>query len=158
MWWLADQWNAILMSFLLAGWLRFIMEYWLGSFVIFPGIWTRIDNEHYSFVIFQGGGWGRTPCPPSGSTHVYCFFLAVKEDKWGELLSSTKTWGSRSFNYHWQMARNERQTSYGTSKRNCHRCFPTVFNSPLPQDDIWSSIDLDFICCTRDHNVTKQCS
>ena len=28
---------------------------WVGSFVIFHGIWTSIPKETYSFVIFQGG-------------------------------------------------------------------------------------------------------
>ena len=30
------------------------IEYWLGSFVIFQGIWTSIAKKAYSFVIIQG--------------------------------------------------------------------------------------------------------
>ena len=35
----------------------------LGSFVIFHGIQTSIDNQPYSFVIFQGGRGSRPPVP-----------------------------------------------------------------------------------------------
>ena len=31
------------------------IECWLGSFVIFQGIWTSIAKKTYNFVIFQGG-------------------------------------------------------------------------------------------------------
>ena len=31
---------------------------WLGSFVIFQGIWTSIAKKPYIFVIFRGGGGG----------------------------------------------------------------------------------------------------
>ena len=34
------------------------IEWMLGSFVIFQGIWTRIAKESYIFVIFRGGGGG----------------------------------------------------------------------------------------------------
>ena len=39
------------------------IECWLGSFVIFQGIWTSIAKKPYIFVIFHGGGV-RTPWPP----------------------------------------------------------------------------------------------
>ena len=44
------------------------IEYWLGSFEIFQGIWTSIAKRPYIFVIFQGGG-GPDPCSPSVSAH-----------------------------------------------------------------------------------------
>ena len=50
---------------LLVGWWWPNIECWLGSFMIFQGIWTSIAKKPYSFVIFQGGGGGGpTPCPP----------------------------------------------------------------------------------------------
>ena len=46
------------------------IECWLGSFVIFQGIWTTIAKEPYSFVIVQeGGGGSGLPVTPSGSKH-----------------------------------------------------------------------------------------
>ena len=33
-------------------------------------LWTSIAKEPYIFVIFQGGGGVRTPCPPSGSAYA----------------------------------------------------------------------------------------
>ena len=39
---------------------------WLGSFVIFQGIWTGIAKKPHIFVIFQGGrGGGPDPLYPS---------------------------------------------------------------------------------------------
>ena len=46
------------------------IESLLGSCVILQGIRTSIVQKPYIFVIFQGGGGVRTPCPPSGSAHV----------------------------------------------------------------------------------------
>ena len=41
---------------------------WLGSFMIYQGIWTSIiiDKKPYIFVIFQVGGGYPDPMPPSG--------------------------------------------------------------------------------------------
>ena len=39
------------------------IEFWLGSFVIFQGIWTNIAKKPYIFLWFFGGG-GRIPSPP----------------------------------------------------------------------------------------------
>ena len=50
------------------------IECWLGSFVIFQGIWTRIAKKPYIFCAFSGGGV-RTPGPlpldPHMSVHNY---------------------------------------------------------------------------------------
>ena len=40
------------------------MECWLGSFVIFQGIWTSTAEKPYIFVIFLGGGVSGPPVPP----------------------------------------------------------------------------------------------
>ena len=37
---------------------------WLGSFVIFQGIWTSSAKKPYIFVIFQGGGGSGPHAPP----------------------------------------------------------------------------------------------
>ena len=42
---------------------RAIIEYWVGSFLIFQGILTSNAKKHYIFLIFQGVGV-QTPCPP----------------------------------------------------------------------------------------------
>ena len=39
------------------------------SIAFFPGIWTSIAKESYSFVSIQGVGCVRTPRPHSGSVH-----------------------------------------------------------------------------------------
>ena len=44
------------------------IECWLGSFVIFQGIWTSIAKKPYSFVIFLCVGYG-PPVTPCGSAH-----------------------------------------------------------------------------------------
>ena len=52
-----------------AGNYRPAIEFWLGRFVIFQGIWTSISKKPHIFVIFQEWG-GPDPWPrPSGSTH-----------------------------------------------------------------------------------------
>ena len=58
---LVNQGNAIS----LAGWLWPKIECWLGSFVIFQGIWIPISivKKNYIFVIFRGGGGSRPPVP-----------------------------------------------------------------------------------------------
>ena len=43
------------------------LECWLDSFVIFQGIWTRIVDKPYIFVIFQGGP---DPRPPPLDPHM----------------------------------------------------------------------------------------
>ena len=40
------------------------IECWLGSFVIFQGIWTSIAKKPYIFVLFQGGRGGPDPLFP----------------------------------------------------------------------------------------------
>ena len=47
------------------------IECWLSSFVIFQGIRTSTTKKTFSFVIFQGGGGGPDPMPPSGSAHAF---------------------------------------------------------------------------------------
>ena len=46
------------------------IECWLGSFVIFQGIWTSIAKKPYIFVIFQGGPDPLSPPPPLGPCMV----------------------------------------------------------------------------------------
>ena len=45
------------------------IECWIGNFVIFQAIWTRIAKKPYIFVIFQGS---LAPLSPSGSAHAVC--------------------------------------------------------------------------------------
>ena len=40
---------------------------WLGSFMVFQGIWTSVVKQPYIFVIFQGGP--EPLSPHSGSPH-----------------------------------------------------------------------------------------
>ena len=40
------------------------IECWLGSFVIFQGIWTSIAKIPYFFFYFSGGGGGQDPLYP----------------------------------------------------------------------------------------------
>ena len=64
----------------LACWCWPKIECWVGSFVIFQGIWTRIAMKSYILVIFLGGGGGvRTPCPPSGSAHGLIMNAAIRD-------------------------------------------------------------------------------
>ena len=54
------------------------IDFWLiGSFAIFHGIRTIIDNEFYSFVIFQGMGMSRPPVPPLDPRMKYLFVANV---------------------------------------------------------------------------------
>ena len=45
---------------------------WLGSFVIFQGIWISIAKKPYIFVIVQGGGEG--DWTPSGPPMFFQFY------------------------------------------------------------------------------------
>ena len=45
------------------------LAWYMCSFEVFYGIWTRIAKKYIFFVIFQGGGGVGTPRPPFGSAH-----------------------------------------------------------------------------------------
>ena len=50
--------------------MRAQLECWLGSFVIFQGIWTSIAiKKTLYFCDFSGGGGAGPPVLPSGSVH-----------------------------------------------------------------------------------------
>ena len=52
------------------------IEFWLVSFVVLQGIRTNIAKKPYIFVIFQRGGGGPDPCPPSGSANAISIYLS----------------------------------------------------------------------------------
>ena len=94
------------------------IERWLGSLVIFQGIWTRIAKKPYIFVIFQGGGGVRTPVPPSGSVHGICMFLyrlakmsqelgtiQPAEDHGGSINFDKFPLGTRLYLYPWHVSK-----------------------------------------------------
>ena len=62
------------------------IECWIGSFVIFQGIWTNIANKPYIFVIFQGVGGSGSPVHHSGSAHV-----SVKKTEKSNEINETKS-------------------------------------------------------------------
>ena len=52
------------------------IECWLGSFVIFQGIWTSIAKKPFIFVIFQRGS--RPPVPPLDPHKMILPFVSLK--------------------------------------------------------------------------------
>ena len=49
---------------------------WLGSFVIFQGIWTSIAKKPHIFFISQGGGRGPDPLSPLWiRPYIFPYFL-----------------------------------------------------------------------------------
>ena len=56
-------------------------ECWLGSFVIFQVFQASFAKKPYIFVIFQGGGGGPEPLPPSLDSPILvsnCFSIEVR--------------------------------------------------------------------------------
>ena len=73
---------------------------WLGSFVIFQGIWVSIAKKHYIVLIFQRGGGVQTPCLPSGSVHVFPLHNCLEGQLYRKFCHSSwfnlkRVWGFR---------------------------------------------------------------
>ena len=69
------------------------IECWLGSFVIFQGIWTSIAKKPYIFVILQGRGWSGPPPPPLDPPmhDIDCSFIFTIVSSVGHLLRWVST-------------------------------------------------------------------